>query len=87
MIIILSNNARAQSWEKIAMWVVASNLILLAAEEEEEKDMEHKHDKLRVAFNELLDVHLEMREKFGFGEFVQDYKYDWIDKAGLTDSY
>ncbi len=59
------------------------NLLLRARE----KDMEHKHDKLRVAFNELLDVHLEMREKFGFGEFVQDYKYDWIDKAGLTDSY
>ncbi len=38
MIIILSSNARAQSWEKIAMWVVASNLILLAAEEEEEEE-------------------------------------------------
>lgn len=52
-----------------------------------ERDMEHKYDKLRTAFNELLDIHLEMREKFGFGEFVQGYKYEWIDKAGLTDSY
>ena len=59
------------------------NLLLRARE----KDMEHKYDKLREAFNELLDVHLEMREKVGFGEFVQDYKYDWIDKAGLTDSF
>ena len=49
------------------------------------KDLYNDYAKLLKAFNELLDVHLEMREKFGFGEFVQDYKYDWIDKAGLTD--
>ena len=51
------------------------------------KEFEHKYDKLRDTFNELLEIHLEMREKWGFGEFVQDYKYEWIDKAGLTDSY
>ena len=59
------------------------NLILRASR----KDLEHQYDKLRDTFNELLEIHLEMREKWGFGEFVQDYKYEWIDKAGLTDSY
>lgn len=59
------------------------NLLLRASK----KDLEHQYDKLRDTFNELLEIHLEMREKWGFGEFVQDYKYDWIDKAGLTDSY
>ena len=59
------------------------NLLLRASR----KDLEHKYDKLRDTFNELLEIHLEMREKWGFGEFVQDYKYEWIDKAGLTDSY
>jgi len=49
-------------------------------------DLDKKYDKLLNAFNDLLDVHLEMREKFGFGEFTQDYKYDWIDRAGLTDN-
>jgi len=59
------------------------NLLLRASR----KDLEHQYDKLRETFNELLDIHLEMREKWGFGEFIQDYKYEWIDKAGLTDSY
>jgi len=59
------------------------NLLLRASR----KDIEHQYDKLRETFNELLDIHLEMREKWGFGEFIQDYKYEWIDKAGLTDSY
>jgi len=59
------------------------NLLLRASR----KDLEHQYDKLRETFNELLELHLEMREKWGFGEFVQDYKYEWIDKAGLTDSY
>lgn len=49
-------------------------------------DLDKKYDKLLSAFNDLLDVHLEMRERFGFGEFIQDYKYDWIDRAGLTDN-
>ena len=59
------------------------NLLLRASR----KDLENQYDKLRDTFNELLEIHLEMREKWGFGEFVQDYKYEWIDKAGLTDSY
>ena len=59
------------------------NLLLRASR----KDLEHQYDKLRETFSELLEIHLEMREKWGFGEFVQDYKYEWIDKAGLIDSY
>jgi len=60
-----------------------NNLLLRASN----NDLEKQYDKLRETFNELLDVHLEMRDRFGFGEFIQDYKYDWIEKAGLTDSY
>ena len=59
------------------------NLLLRASR----KDLENQYEKLRDTFNELLETYLEMREKWGFGEFVQDYKYEWIDKAGLTDSY
>jgi predicted nuclease with TOPRIM domain len=59
------------------------NLLLRASR----RDLENQYDKLRETFNELLEIHLEMREKWGFGEFIQDYKYEWIDKAGLTDSY
>ena len=60
-----------------------NNLLLRASN----NDLENQYAKLRETFNELLDVHLEMRDRFGFGEFIQDYKYDWIEKAGLTDSY
>jgi len=60
-----------------------NNLLLRASN----NDLEKQYAKLRETFNELLDVHLEMRDRFGFGEFIQDYKYDWIEKAGLTDSY
>lgn len=61
---------------------LSNNNLLLRAEV---NDFEKRYYKLVDTFNELLDVHLEMREKFGFGEFTQDYKYDWIDKAGLMD--
>jgi len=60
-----------------------NNLLLRASN----NDLEKQYAKLRETFNELLDIHLEMRDRFGFGEFIQDYKYDWIEKAGLTDSY
>ena len=64
--------------------MLSNNNLLLRASQE---DLEKQYAKLRDTFNELLDVHLGMRDRFGFGEFTQDYKYDWIDKAGLTDSY
>jgi hypothetical protein len=59
------------------------NLLLRASR----NDLEKQYETLLVTFNELLDIHMEMRDKFGFGEFIDDYKYEWIDKAGLTDNY
>ena len=59
------------------------NLLLRASR----NDLEKQYETLLVTFNELLDIHMEMRDKFGFGEFIDDYKYGWIDKAGLTDNY
>ena len=61
---------------------LSNNNLLLRAEA---NDFEKRYFKIVDTFNELLEIHLEMREKFGFGEFIQDYKYDWIDKAGLMD--
>ena len=61
---------------------LSNNNLLLRAEV---NDFEKRYFKIVDTFNELLEIHLEMREKFGFGEFIQDYKYDWIDKAGLMD--
>jgi hypothetical protein len=61
---------------------LSNNNLLLRAEV---NDFEKRYFKIVDTFYELLEIHLEMREKFGFGEFIQDYKYDWIDKAGLMD--
>jgi hypothetical protein len=63
--------------------VISNDNLMLRAEI---KENEWRNEKLKRAFLELIDVHLEMRERFGFGEFVQDYKYDWIEKAGLLDT-
>jgi len=60
-----------------------NNLLLRASL----KEQEHRFDKLLLAFNDLLDVHLELRAKNGFEEFNDGSKYEWIDRAGLTDSY
>lgn len=48
----------------------------------ENKEMFSRYHKLRKAFNELLEVHDDLRERSGL-----DYsdKYDWCDKAGLLD--
>jgi hypothetical protein len=61
---------------------LSNNNLLLRAEV---NDFEKRYFKIVDTFYELLEIHLEMREKFGFGEFIQDYKYDWIEKAGLMD--
>ena len=61
---------------------LSNNNLLLRAEA---NDFEKRYFKIVDTFNELLEIHLETREKFGFGEFIQDYKYDWIEKAGLMD--
>ena len=48
----------------------------------ENREMFSRYHKLRRAFNELLEVHDELRSKSGL-----DYadKYDWCEKAGLLD--
>ena len=50
--------------------------------EVENKELFSRYHKLRRAFNELLEVHDNLRERSGL-----DYsdKYDWCDKAGLLD--
>ena len=50
--------------------------------EVENREMFLRYHKLRRAFNELLEVHDELRSRAGL-----DYcdKYDWCDKAGLLD--
>lgn len=57
------------------------NLILKA----EINDFEKRYYKVVDAFNDLLDLHIQMRETHGLGEFTDEVKYDWIDKAGLMD--
>jgi len=50
--------------------------------EVENKELFLRYHKLRRAFNELLEIHDDLRERSGL-----DYsdKYDWCDKAGLID--
>lgn len=50
--------------------------------EVENKELFSRYHKLRRAFNELLEVHDDLRERSGL-----DYsdKYDWCEKAGLLD--
>ena len=48
----------------------------------ENKELLTRYHKMRKAFNELLEVHDELRSMAGL-----DYsdKYDWCEKAGLLD--
>lgn len=50
--------------------------------EVENRELFSRYHKLRRAFNELLEVHDELRSRAGL-----DYsdKYDWCEKAGLLD--
>ena len=50
-------------------------------------EMFHRFKTLSNTFKELLTEHLEMRERFGFGEFTRDYEYDWLQKSGLMDDF
>ena len=50
--------------------------------EVENKEMFSRYHKLRRAFNELLEVHDELRSRAGL-EYSD--KYDWVEKAGLLD--
>lgn len=71
--------------QRLAQMMANENIIIsdkLMKLEVENKEMFSRYHKLRRAFNELLDVHDELRVKAGL-----DYgdKYDWCDKAGLLD--
>jgi predicted nuclease with TOPRIM domain len=55
------------------------NLMLRASLTELEKD----YNNLRRGFNELLDLHLEARERMGFGDLNSEFQYDMVVKAGL----
>ena len=50
--------------------------------EVENKEMFSRYHKLRRAFNELLEVHDELRSRAGL-DFLD--RYDYIDKSGLLD--
>ena len=71
--------------QRITQMMANENLIIsdkLIKLEVENKEMFSRYHKLRRAFNELLEVHDELRSRAGL-----DYadKYDWCEKAGLLD--
>jgi len=71
--------------QRIAQMIANENLIIsdkLMKLEVENKEMFSRYHKLRRAFNELLEVHDELRSRAGL-DFTD--KYDWCEKAGLLD--
>lgn len=60
-----------------------SNKILL------EKALNHQYEiqyeKLKKAFNDLLDLHIELRIKVGI-DVNDDFTYEWTERAGLIDN-
>ena len=71
--------------QRITQMMANENIIIsdkLMKLQVENKEMFSRYHKLRRAFNELLEVHDELRTRSGI-----DYsdKYDWCEKAGLLD--
>ena len=62
--------------------IVSNNNLLLRATNQE---LEKSYGKLRNAFNELLDLHVELRTKVGI-DLNDDFIYEWVERAGLTDN-
>jgi len=60
--------------------IVSNNNLLLRASLTE---LERDYEKLRRAYNELLDLQMESRERMGFGNLNDEFQYDWVVKAGL----
>jgi len=58
------------------------NLMLRASE----RELERKQEKLRRAFNDLLNEYLELKDQLGHGDFREENQYHWVDKAGLLDT-
>jgi hypothetical protein len=44
-----------------------------------------EYDKLAKAFNELLDLHVELRTKVGI-DINDEFIYEWTERSGLIDS-
>ena len=71
--------------QRLVQMMTNENLIIsdkLMKLEVENKEMFSRYHKLRRAFNELLEVHDELRSRAGL-DFTD--KYDWCEKAGLLD--
>ena len=62
--------------------VVSNDNLLLRATNQE---LEKSYGKLRNAFNELLDLHVELRTKVGI-DINDDFIYEWVERSGLTDN-
>jgi hypothetical protein len=58
------------------------NLMLRASE----RELERKQEKLKRAFNDLLNEYLELKDQLGHGDFREENQYHWVDKAGLLDT-
>jgi len=49
------------------------------------QENDKQYTKLRRAFADLLDVHNELRERFGMDFDRTQTDYDWFEKAGILD--
>jgi hypothetical protein len=70
--------------EKLMQMMINENIIIsdkLMKLEVENKEMFSRYHKLRRAFNELLELHEELRERSG----LIPSRYDWVEAAGLLD--
>jgi predicted nuclease with TOPRIM domain len=45
-------------------------------------ELEPRYGKLKKAFDELIEITLEYREKMGYSDYG-DFEYEWYEKAGL----
>lgn len=71
--------------QRIAQMIANENIIIsdkLMKLEVENKEMFHRYHKLKKTFNELVQVHDDLRMRAGLQYLDQ---YDWIEKAGLLD--
>ena len=70
--------------QRITQMMANENIIIsdkLMKLEVENKEMFSRYHKLRRTFNELLELHEELRERSG----LIPSRYDWVEAAGLLD--
>jgi hypothetical protein len=69
--------------------MLANENVLLSDKLALEKALTHeyeiRYEKLKNAFNDLLDIHVELRTKVGI-DINDDFTYEWTERAGLIDS-